>query len=171
MAGPDAAIQIEFESQFDHLFQEEEELFRQFARVKTGVTGQMAGFGLLGPSTMTDITQDRHGDTNWHDSPSYRRWAVKQDFEDAQILDRQDDLQILVDLEMGYAQNSAYAANRKMNEILITAARGTAQTGTFGTTTSTFNTAAPTVGGRGWQPHCRWRLDHYRKDEAGPARL
>lgn len=150
MAGPDAAIVLEFEDQFDHLFQEEMDHLRQYVRVKTGVTGSHAAFGLLGESEMTEITGDRHGDTAWHDSPSYRRWAPKRDFEDAQLVDEEDDLAILVDLEMGYAQNSMYAANRKFNSLIIEAVTATAIGGaTPGAANETYDTTAPTVVGGG----------------------
>lgn len=149
MAGPDAAIVTQYEDQFEHMFQQRIERLRRYVRVKTGVTGSMTAFGLLEPSSMTDITADRHGDTNWHDSVSLRRWAVKSDFEDAQIIDRQDTLQIIVDLEMGYAQNSSMAAARKIDEIILAAVIGPAASGVNGVSTSTFLTTAPIVGGTG----------------------
>jgi hypothetical protein len=109
----------------------------------------MSAFGLLGETEVTDYTGQRHGTTDWHDSPSYRRWAVKSDYMDAQILDEEDALEILVDLEMGYAQNSAMAMNRKFDKVLIDAVTGVAVSGATGTATSPFNAAAPATDGTG----------------------
>ena len=120
-----------------------------YVRVKTGVVGNMSAFGLLGETEVSDITAQRHGTTTWHDSPSSRRWAVKRDYMDAQMLDEEDALEILVDLEMGYAQNSSMAMGRKMDKVLIDAATATAVTGATGTSTSAFDTAAPVSDGTG----------------------
>lgn len=149
MAGPDDAIVMQFESDYDHLFQQQVSRLLPYVRVKTGITGNMTAFGLLGESAVTDITGSRHGTTDWHDSPSYRRWAVKRDYQDAQMLDEEDRLEILVDLEMGYAQNSAMAMSRKMDEVIIDAVTATAVSGATGTGTSTYDTTAPTSSGGG----------------------
>lgn len=144
MPGPDQALVLQFESDYDHLFQQEMSRLMMDVRVKTGVTGTMTAFGLLGESEVTDITGDRHGTTDWHDSPSYRRWAVKRDYMDSQMLDEEDQMEILVDLEMGYGQNAVMAMRRKMDKVLIDAATATAVSGATGTSTVAFDTTAPT---------------------------
>lgn len=111
----------------------------------------MTAFGLLGESEVNDITGDRHGTTDWRDSPSFRRWAVKRDYDDPQMLDEEDSLEILVDLEMGYAQNAAMAMGRKMDKVIVDAATATAVTGATGTGTSAFDTGAPAADGTGNQ--------------------
>lgn len=149
MAGPDDAIVLQFESDYDHLFQQQVARLMPYVRLKTGITGNMTAFGLLGESAVTDITGDRHGTTDWHDSPSYRRWAVKRDYMDAQMVDEEDKLEILVDLEMGYAQNSAFAMSRKMDKVIIDGVTATAVTGATGTGTSTYDTTVPVSDGTG----------------------
>lgn len=149
MPGPDDAIVLQFEESYDLLFQQLMSRLRQFVRVRSGITGSMAAFGLLGPTEMQDITGERHGLSQWTDSPSYRRWAVKQDFISQQILDQEDRMEILVDLEMGYLRNAVSAAQRKIDEVTIDNITAPAYTGRNGTTTSPFNTAAPTVDGGG----------------------
>lgn len=145
MAGPDDARVLQFENDYDHLFQQKVARLQQYVRVKSGITGTMTAFGLLGESEVTDITGDRHGTTDWHDSPSYRRWAVKHDYMDAQMVDEEDTLEVLVDLEMGYAQNSAMAMGRKMDKVIIDAVTATAVTGATGTGTSAYSTTDPTT--------------------------
>ena len=147
--GPDHALVIQFENDYDHLFQQRMARLQSYVRVKDGVTGTMTAFGLLGPSEVTDITGERHGDTHFHDSPSYRRWAVKSDYEDAQILDEEDRLEILVDLEMGYGQNSVMAMNRKIDDVIIDAVTATAVSGATGTATTAYSTATAVNDGSG----------------------
>ena len=148
-AGPDAALILQFESDYQHLFQQRLARFQNYVRVKTGVTGSMTAFGLLGESDVTDITGTRHGTTSWHDSPSYRRWAVKGDYQDAQMLDEEDSLEMLIDLEMGYAQNSVAAMNRKMDKVVIDAVTATAVSGATGTSTSSYSTTEAATDGSG----------------------
>lgn len=147
--GPDSALVLQFESDYDHLFQQQMARLQGYCRVKTGVMGSMSAFGLLGEADVSDITGERHGTTTWSDSPSYRRWAVKRDYQNAQMLDEEDALEILVDLEMGYAQNGAMAMGRRMDKTIIDAVTATAVTGATGTGTSSFDTTAPVSDGTG----------------------
>lgn len=147
--GPNDALVIQFESDYDHLFQQMISRFQGLVRVKDGVTGTMAAFGLLGPSDPQDITGIRHGDTNFHDSPSYRRWAVKSDYQDAQMVDEEDAMEVLVDLEMGYAQNSVAGMNRRIDKTIIDSVTAPAVAGATGTTTVAYNTAEAVVDGSG----------------------
>src|SRR5262245_46173956 len=112
--GPNDALVLQFETEYEHLFQQMLARLGDSVRTKDGQVRTMSAFGLLGESDVQDITGTRHGETNFHDSPSYRRWAVKSDFQDAQMLDEEDALEMLIDLEMGYGQNSVMAMNRKI---------------------------------------------------------
>lgn len=147
--GPDQALVLQFESDYDHLFQQQISRLNNAVRVKDGQVGTMSAFGLLGESEVMDITGERHGETHFHDSPSYRRWAVKGDYEDAQMLDEEDSMEMLIDLEMGYGQNAVMAMNRKMDKVIIDAVTATAVSGATGTGTSTFNTTEAEVDGSG----------------------
>jgi Phage capsid protein len=147
--GPNDALVLQFETEYDHLFQQMLARLGDGVRTKDGQMGTMSAFGLLGESDVQDITGTRHGETNFHDSPSYRRWAVKGDYQDAQILDEEDALEVLVDLEMGYGQNSVMAMNRKIDKVIIDAVTATAVSGATGTATTAFNTAAPATDGTG----------------------
>jgi len=144
MAGPDQAIVLQFEMDYEHNFQQKMARLRQYLRVKEGCVGSMAAFATLGEAGGEDITGRRHATTNWIDSPSYRRWAPKEDKIVPQILDEEDNLEILQDLEMGYAQNGMMKMGRFMDKTIIDAATATAYSGANGTTANTFSTAAPT---------------------------
>jgi hypothetical protein len=150
MPGPNDAYIFQFERNYDHLFQQEMSRLEQFVRVQDGVTGTMVAFGLLGPSgEPEDITNERHGETTFSDDPSYRRWAVRQDKQSAAMLDRQDDLSVLVNLQMGYARNRVAAMNRIIDKIIINAVTATAVSGATGTGTSAYLTTAPDNEGGG----------------------
>lgn len=149
MANLDQALVFQFEQDYELLFQQLEQRLRQYARMKTGLTGTMTAFGLLGPGDVQDITGEHHGETTFVDDPSYRRWAVKRDYEGARMLDASDMLEVIVDLEMGYARNVISALNRKADKVLVDAVTGTVVTGATGTSTSAFNTAAPVNDGSG----------------------
>lgn len=147
--GPNDALVLQFENDYDHLFQQMTNRLRGTVRVKEGNTGTMTAFALLGEVAVEDITGNRHGTTTWVDSPSYRRWAVKADKRVAQMLDQEDRLEVLVDLEMGYAQNSVFAMNREIDKCIIDAVTATAVTGATGTGTSAFDTTEAAVDGTG----------------------
>jgi hypothetical protein len=147
--GPNDAIVRQYESDYDHLFQQQVSRLQGWVRVKTGQTGNMSAFGLLGPSDVQEMSGQRHAMTDWSDDPSYRRWATKHDYIGAKMLDEEDRLEILVDLEMGYAENLAMAMGRKMDKIVIDATTGTAASGAQGTGTSTYSTTEALIDGSG----------------------
>jgi hypothetical protein len=147
--GPNDALVLQFETEYEHLFQQMMARLADSVRTKDGQMGTMTAFGPLGESEVQDITGTRHGETNFHDSPSYRRWAVKGDYQDAQILDEEDALEVLVDLEMGYGQNSVAAMNRRIDKVIIDAVTAPAVSGATGTSTVAYNTAEANTDGTG----------------------
>lgn len=149
MAGPDGALILQFERQYDHLYQQMMSRLERYIRVDPAPPGIMAAFGLLGPVADSEITGERHGTTSWTDSPSTRRWVPKRVFEVAQMLDRQDDFAILINLQMGYAQNGVMTMERRADKLIIDAVTGTASSGAFGTESTTFDTTAPVADGTG----------------------
>lgn len=93
----------------------------------------------------------RHGDTPLISTPHDARWVYPTDFEWADLVDDQDKLRMLIDPTSPYAQNGAYALGRSLDDIIITAALGSAKTGKTGSTTTAFATATQSiaVGGTG----------------------
>ena len=147
--GPSDAFVLQFETEYDLLFQQRMARLAQDVRTKDGVTGTMAAFGLLGPSDVEDITGDRHGETTFTDDPSYRRWAVRRDYETAKMLDQEDEMSVLVDLQMGYTANSVAAMNRKADKVVIDAVTATAVSGATGTGTVAYSTTTAVADGSG----------------------
>jgi hypothetical protein len=87
----------------------------------------------------------RHADTPLISTPHDARWVFPRDFEWADMIDDQDKLRMLIDPTSPYAQNGAYALGRKLDDIIITAALGTAQTGENGSTATPFATATQQI--------------------------
>lgn len=93
----------------------------------------------------------RHSDTPLISTPHDARWVFPTDFEWADMIDDQDKLRMLIDPTSPYAMNGAMALGRSMDDLIIEAALGTAQTGENGSTATVFATATQqiAVGGTG----------------------
>jgi hypothetical protein len=87
----------------------------------------------------------RHADTPLISTPHDARWVFPEDFEWADMIDDQDKLRMLIDPTSPYAQNGANALGRSMDDIIITAALGTAKTGENGSTDTAFATASQQI--------------------------
>lgn len=104
----------------------------------------------IGAVTAQERTS-RHSDTPLISTPHDARWVFPRDFEWADMVDDQDKLRMLIDPTSPYAINGAYALGRKLDDIIIAAALGNAQTGENGSTATQFATATQqiAVGGTG----------------------
>lgn len=66
------------------------------------------------------------------DAPTDRRWVYPSDFDLPQLLDSFDKLRLLVDPKSKFVQNAHFAANRQMDDLIISAMFGTSKTGETG---------------------------------------
>ena len=87
----------------------------------------------------------RHADTPLISTPHDARWVFPTDYEWADMVDDQDKLRMLIDPTSPYAVNGAYALGRAMDDLIITAALGTAMTGENGSTSTAFATATQQI--------------------------
>ncbi len=87
----------------------------------------------------------RHADTPLISTPHDARWVFPTDYEWADMVDDQDKLRMLIDPTSPYAVNGAYALGRAMDDLIITAALGTAMTGENGSTNTGFATATQQI--------------------------
>jgi hypothetical protein len=83
----------------------------------------------------------RHGDTSLVNSQHSRRRVTMVDYEWADLIDRQDQVRMLISPQSKYAVNAAWAIGRSMDDEIIAGMTGTAYTGVDGTTTSAFPAA------------------------------
>ena len=115
------------------------------------VVGKDAYFDQIGKVT-AQIKTSRHSDTPQIDTPHSRRRVSLADYEFADLIDQQDKVRLLIDPTSSYAKAAAYAMGRAMDDVIIAAALGTANTGVSGGTPVTLppaNVVAAALGGTG----------------------
>ena len=121
-------------------------LLRDKVRVES-VTGKNAFLDQVGSVTAVEKTS-RHSDTPQIDTPHARRRISLSDYEFADLIDQQDKVRLLIDPTSSYAQAAAMAMGRAIDDVIISAALGTAYTGETGSTsTANANSIAHGSGG------------------------
>ena len=109
-------------------------LLRDKVRVES-ITGKNAFLDQVGSVTAVEKTS-RHSDTPQIDTPHARRRVSLADYEFADLIDQQDKVRLLIDPTSSYAQAAAMAMGRAIDDVIITAALGTAYTGETGSTST-----------------------------------
>ena len=115
------------------------------------VVGKDAYFDQIGKVTAIKKTS-RHSDTPQIDTPHSRRRVSLADYEFADLIDQQDKVRLLIDPTSSYAKAAAYAMGRAMDDVIIAAALGSANTGVSGGTAVALpagNIVAANTGGTG----------------------
>ena len=122
----------QYSSNIQMLSQQKGSLLRDKVRVES-VTGKNAFFDQVG-SVTASVRTTRHSDTPQSDTPHSRRRVSLVDYEFADLIDDLDKVRMLVDPTSTYALAAAYAMGRAMDDAIITAATGSADTGVAGGT-------------------------------------
>jgi len=133
------AFVSQFSSNVQMLSQQMGSLLRNAVDVET-VNGEKAFFDQVG-SAAAVLRTSRHADTPLIDTPHSRRMVTMSDFEYADLIDDQDKVRLLVDPTSTYSRAAAAAMGRAMDDVVISAALGTALTGKDGGTSTSFATA------------------------------
>src|SRR6056300_1752307 len=118
------------------LSQQKGSLLRSAVDVET-VVGKNAFFDQVG-SALAGKRTTRHADTPQMDTPHARRRVSLVDYEYADLIDNQDKVRMLIDPTSAYAMAAAAAMGRAMDDVIISAALGTAFTGETGSTSTSF---------------------------------
>tara|TARA_R100000315_G_C5230512_1_gene141550 strand:+ start:1 stop:750 length:750 start_codon:yes stop_codon:yes gene_type:complete len=92
------------------------------------------------------LRTSRHADTPQLDTPHARRRLSLADYEYADLIDDEDKVRMLIDPTSSYAQAAAAAMGRAMDDVIITAALGTASSGETGSGSATLDATANMVG-------------------------
>ena len=136
----------QYSANIQMLSQQMGSLLRDKVRVES-VVGKNAFFDQVGSVTAVEKTS-RHSDTPQIDTPHARRRVSLADYEFADLIDQQDKVRLLIDPTSSYAQAAAMAMGRAIDDVIISAALGTAYTGETGSTsTANANTIAHGSGG------------------------
>jgi len=113
------------------------------------ITGESKAFDRLGEAEVQEITV-RHSETPNNEQPHTRRWVTPTNFDTNAYVDDADKLKMLINPTSEYTQNQARALGRKMDDIIITAALGSAAAGvTASTGTVAFKDEAISINGDG----------------------
>mgnify|MGYP003134107003 CR=1 FL=1 len=117
---------------------------RDAVRVEN-VVGKNAFIDQIGSATAA-LRTSRHADTPQMDTPHDRRRLSLADYEYADLVDDQDKVRMLIDPTSSYARAAAAAMGRAMDDVIITAATGTASTGETGSGSASLDATANSVG-------------------------
>ena len=108
--------------------------------VESNIVGDRAFFDQVDATAMSQIT-NRHGDTQYTDTPHRRRMVTMAPFEVADLIDRSDKIRTLNDPTNTYVRAFAAAANRQIDDTIIAAFDATAATGVDGSGSDAFDSA------------------------------
>jgi len=122
------------------LAQQKGSRLRNCVRVKSGIVGEEAYLDQLGKTSAVKRTT-RHMDTPIIDPDHKRRKLFLFDWISNTLLDKEDELKMLIDPQSSYAQNAVWALGRSIDSEILTAALATAYTGKEGTTPVSFPTS------------------------------
>lgn len=125
----------QYSANIQMLSQQMGSLLRDAVRVES-IVGKDAYFDQIGKVT-AQLKVSRHSDTPQIDTPHSRRRCSLADYEFADLIDQQDKVRLLIDPTSSYAKAAAYAMGRAMDDVIISAALGTANTGVSGGTAVT----------------------------------
>lgn len=132
----DTALIQTYHSNIDIKFQQMGSRLRSAVRNEV----QHAEFDYYDRVTPTAASEvlTRHGDTPLNSTPHDRRRVGLRDFDWADLIDRKDKIRMLADPTSPYTTNAVYALGRAQDQVIISAAFGSAQAGKTGTTAVVF---------------------------------
>lgn len=120
----------QFHANIDLLLQQKGSKLENSVRIEEQ-NGEFQFFDRIGQRSAKEVTT-RHGDTEYADTVHDRRGVFLRNFDDADLIDRKDKLEMLADPTSSYAVNLTSALNRSKDDILIEAFFGTALSGRRG---------------------------------------
>lgn len=106
--------------------------------VETGIKGEFTYFEQVAATSMTEIG-NRHGDTTYTDTTHRRRRVALADYDVADLIDNPDKVRTLIDPTNPYVRQFAAAANRRIDDTIISAFDATVSTGKTGSGTDEFD--------------------------------
>lgn len=137
----------QYSANIQMLSQQMGSLLRDAVRIES-IVGKDAYFDQIGKVT-AQLKTSRHSDTPQIDTPHSRRRCSLADYEFADLIDQQDKVRLLIDPTSSYAKAAAYAMGRAMDDVIIAAALGSANTGVSGGTAVALPAANITAVGTG----------------------
>lgn len=122
-----------FNSTLQHLVQQKGSVLRSYVRQELLGDAEDCYFDQIGATEAQERTA-RHGDSPLIHTPHSRRKVEKRDFEWGDLVDKLDLDKVLTDPSSSYLQSAMWSLGRKMDDVVIEAALGSAKTGKNGNT-------------------------------------
>lgn len=130
----------------DILSQQRGSVLRNAVKVRPGVVGRTAYFDQLDATAAVQKTV-RNTDTPLIKSVHKRRQVTLYDWVWADLLDKEDQLKMLIDPTSDYVMNAAFALGRAIDDTILSAFFGTAATGQEGASSTTWPSAQNVTAG------------------------
>lgn len=128
----ETAFVQQYSSTLATLVQQKGSRLRSAVRNET-LTGRYGFWDQIGSVEAQERTA-RHGNSPILDTPHARRRVSGRDFEWGDLVDTQDKVRMLIDPASTMLQSAMWSLGRKIDDLIITAATGTAYTGETGST-------------------------------------
>jgi len=127
----------QFATNIELLLQQKGSRLRNMVMTGTHIGKQASPVDQFGAIEMQQVT-GRFEPIGRVDAPTDRRWVLPQDHDLPQLLDTFDKLRLLTDPRGIYVVNAVHAAGRKIDDVIIEAFFGVAQTGETASVSTTF---------------------------------
>ena len=115
----------QYSANVQHLLQQRGSRLRGAVTLETGKTGEEVFMDRIDATDAVEVTS-RHADSPLMDVPHDRRRITPKDYDWGKLVDSPDKLRLLYDPTSPYAEAAAMAMGRKIDDIIIDAAFGTA---------------------------------------------
>lgn len=125
------AYVMQFRSNVIHLAQQRGSRLWNYVQIKDNVTGKAEFFERIGQTEMRDVSS-RHDDTPQMDTPHSRRMATMVTSDWADLVDKRDEIRVIIDPTSAYSQASAMAVGRRKDKHIIDACTNDAYGGEEG---------------------------------------
>jgi hypothetical protein len=135
----DIALVNAYRSNIELKFQQMGSRIRPHVRVESQ-HAEFDYYDRIGPTDAVEVI-NRHSDTPLVGTDHDRRRCNLRDFDWADLIDNKDRLRMLADPTSAYTMNAIYALGRSMDDVIISAAYGTAYAGKAGEVSVTFPSA------------------------------
>ena len=128
----DTAFVKQYSNTLFHLVQQKGSRLRMAVR-EEHIQGEESYYDQVGQNNAIKKLA-RHGDSPLTSIPHARRRVITEDFECGDLIDKPDQLKMLIDPSSAYMQANQWALGRKIDDVLIAGALGTSFTGKNGAT-------------------------------------
>jgi hypothetical protein len=124
----DQAFVSQFSDNVTLVSQQRPSRLEPYCTLKTGIVGEAAAIERAGRRS-PQIKADRNGPTPIGNQVHDRRWLTATTWEDGDLLDKDDEVRMLINPTSTWVQSMTWGLERQKDQVIINAALGTALTG------------------------------------------